>query len=422
MSRKSLRHDLRRPIHDSHWTHSHEAREVTGIRWNARMAGVRPFATGDIPAVAQLFSRVYPHTRWNSQGECEAYFHQVFFANPWADARLPSWVAMEGARAVGFIGVMPRPMQLRGRPLQAAVVTQLMVEQNKRHGVTAAQLLRKALAGPQELTISDGANESSRRMWEALGGLTSTLYSLQWRRLLRPMQSTLQRARSLHGRAAALLATPVAVLADVYAAYYRALRRPSRLLAQPLDAAGLLDGLGSLERHYALGPRYEPASLEWLLAEARAKRRHGGLQAQLLREPGGAIAGWYLYYLNGGTSKVLQICARESAEHAVLDHLFQDAWRRGTAAIEGRMEPRLARFLGERHCLFHSTSAYALIHARDAEVLNTLARGDAFFSRLEGEWWMRFVGEPHPQGIDSQKFSSDISLKMMRPGQQPALP
>ena len=143
--------------------------------------------------------------------------------------QLPSWVATEGARAVGFIGVMPRPMRLRGRALQAAVVTQLMVEPEKRFGMVAAQLLRKALAGPQTLTISDGANESSRRMWEALGGLTSTLYSLQWRRLLRPAQSTLQRASSPHGRAAALLATPVAVLADAYAAHYRALHRPSGL-------------------------------------------------------------------------------------------------------------------------------------------------------------------------------------------------
>jgi hypothetical protein len=42
------------------------------------MAGVRPLATGDIPAVAQLFSRVDPGKRWTS--------------------------AAQGARAVGFIG------------------------------------------------------------------------------------------------------------------------------------------------------------------------------------------------------------------------------------------------------------------------------------------------------------------------------
>jgi len=385
------------------------------------MAGVRPFATGDIPAVAQLFSRVYPHTHWNSPAECEAYFHQMFFANPWADQRLPSWVAMEGARAVGFIGVIPRPMRLRQRPVQAAVVTQLMVEQEKRHGMVAAQLLRKALGGPQQLTISDGANESSRKMWEALGGLTSTLYSLQWRRLLRPAQSALQRASSLHGRAAALLATPVAVLADAYAAHYRALRRPSRLIEQPLEAAALLQGLDRATQRVALSPRYDPASLDWLLGQARAKRRHGELHACLLREPGGAIAGWFLYYANAATSKVLQLHAHEDAEHAVLDHLFQHAWRRGATVIEGRMEPRLARVLGQRHCLFQSTSAFALIQSRDAEVLAAMAHGDAFFSRLEGEWWMRFNGEPRDKAA-STTSPTHLPLKVMRPGQQPALP
>lgn len=384
------------------------------------MAGIRPLATGDIPAVAQLFSRVYPQSRWVSHGECEAYFHQMFFANPWVDAAFPSWVAMDGARAVGFIGVMPRPMRLRGKALQAAVVTQLMVEQGKPNGMVAAQLLRKALAGQQALTISDGANETSRKMWEALGGLTSTLYSLQWRRLLRPAQSALQRASSTHGRAAALLATPVAVLADAYTAHYRALRRPSGLIEEPLVASALLDGLERAARRVALSPSYTPASLEWLLEQARAKRRHGELQARVLREPGGAVAGWFLYYLNDTMSKVLQIHANDGAEQAVLDHLFQHAWRRGAAAIEGRMEPRLARMLGQRHCLFHSTSAFALIHSRDAEILATLARGDAFFSRLEGEWWMRFLGEPRGEfsGIstpEKQRFAA------LRAG-QPVLP
>ena len=384
------------------------------------MAGVRAFAPADIPAVVQLFSRVYPDTRWNSQGECEAYFQHIFFANPWTDAALPAWVAMDGTRAAGFIGVMPRPMRLRGRTLRAAVVTQLMVEPDKRHGMVAAQLLRKALAGPQDLTISDGANETSRKMWEALGGLTSTLYSLQWRRVLRPLQSTLQRIRSPHGRAAALLATPVAFLADAYAAYHRSLRRPSALREEPLQTATLLDGLASLERRFALSPQYDLDALEWLLREARAKRRHGELQSRALRDGSGAIAGWYLYYVNGGTSKVLQLHAQEGSEREVLDHLFQDAWRRGSTAIEGRMEPRLARFLGERHCLFHSTSMYALIQARAPETLAALARGDAFFSRLEGEWWMRF-SEPG----DRRRAVAEIPpvpLKVMRPSQQAIVP
>jgi hypothetical protein len=312
-------------------------------------------------------------------------------------------------------------MRMHGRPLQAAVVTQLMVEQDKRYGVAAAQLLRKALAGPQELTISDGANDASRKMWEALGGLTSTLYSLQWRRLLRPARSALQRASSPHGRAAALLATPVAVLADAYAAHYRALRRPSRLIEEPLDAAALIDGLERAARRVALSPRYGRASLTWRLEQGRAQRRHGALPARVLRDQGG-VAGWFLYYLNGTMSRVLQVHATEGAERAVLDHLFQHAWRLGAAAIEGRMEPRLASMLGQRHCLFLSTMAFTLIHSRDAGLLGALARGDAFFSRLEGEWWMRFVGEPQAAAAGDAVPGQRAAFNPMRPGQQPIAP
>jgi hypothetical protein len=386
------------------------------------MAGIRPLAAGDIPAVAALFSRVYPGARWASQAECETYFQQMFFANPWADPRLPSWVATEGPRAVGFIGVVPRPMRLRGQAVQAAVVTQLMVEQDGRHGVAAAQLLRKALAGPQALTVSDGANDTSRRMWEALGGQTSTLYSLQWRRLLRPAQSTLQRASSPHGRAAAFFATPMAVLADVCNAYYRSLPRTSDLIEEPLDAGTLLQSLGQAARRVALSPDYDLASLDWLLAEARAKRRHGELQACRLRLPGGAIAGWFLYYLNGGTSKVLQLHAREDAERPVIDHLFSHAWRGGASAIEGRMEPRLAHALGRRRCLFHTSSVYTLVHSRDGALLGAFAHGDAFFSRLEGEWWMRFVGEPRERVASAPAPMGGVSFKVLRARQQPALP
>jgi hypothetical protein len=34
-----------------------------------------------------------------------------------------------------------------------------------------------------------------------------------------------------------------------------------------------------------------------------------------------------------------------------------------------------------------------LIHSRDPAKLHALVEGDAFFTRLEGEWWMRFSGD-----------------------------
>lgn len=359
----------------------------------AAMAAVRPLEERDIPEVARLFGRVHPQEPAASTVQREAYLRRIFFGNPWADPAIPSWVAQDGAQLAGFIGVMPRPMLYKGRPVRAAVVSQLMVDRDKRHRLAAAQLLRKALAGPQELTISDGASESSRKMWEALGGATSALYSLQWRRPLRPAQCALQLASTRRGWGALRLAAPLASLVDAYAARRMLARASTGLIEEPLDAACLLAALAGAASRVALSPKYDLGALDWLLGEARAKRRHGELQGRMLRDGAGRIAGWFLYYLNGGTSKVLQLGARPGSEQAVLEQLFHHAWRNGAAALEGRMDPRLAPFLSRKHCFFVG-GPFALIHAREPKLIASLDRGDALFSRLEGEWWMRFLGEP----------------------------
>jgi hypothetical protein len=57
------------------------------------------------------------------------------------------------------------------------------------------------------------------------------------------------------------------------------------------------------------------------------------------------------------------------------------------------MDPQLAATVQGKHCIMQSRGISTLLHARDAALLVPLLRGDAFFSRLEGEWWMRFSGE-----------------------------
>ncbi|HYG56049.1 MAG TPA: GNAT family N-acetyltransferase [Burkholderiales bacterium] len=359
---------------------------------------IRPFEPSDSPAVASLFPRAFPTSTWESPAALAAYMEEMFLGNPWLDRELPSWVCLDGERLVGFIGVMRRDMLFGSRPVRVALLTQLMIEPEKRLGVAAAQLVRKALAGPQDLTISDGATDTARRMWERLGGSTSTLYTLQWRKLLRPVQYGLGLVLERAGRTAAALAgplgAPVAALADRYAARQMKLHDIDRFEDEALTPALLLEAARLVTARSRLRPDYDARSLDWLLAQARRKRRYGELQGRLLRERNGSIAGWYLYYLNRGTSKVLQMGAREGAERGVLEHLFHHAWRGGATVVEGRMEPRFSDALGRLRCLFLSPGMYTLFHARDPELLSTLARGEAFFSRLDGEWWMRFHGEP----------------------------
>jgi len=119
----------------------------------------------------------------------------------------------------------------------------------------------------------------------------------------------------------------------------------------------------------------------------------GSLQGALARAADGRIAGWFLYYLNGALSQVLQLGARRGAMGEILEQLAAHARGRGARALEGRMEPELTSALRGKRCPMQNRAIWTLLQARDQGLLVPFLRGGAFFSRLDGEWWMRFSGE-----------------------------
>jgi hypothetical protein len=362
------------------------------------MAQIRIFAEDDVPAVAALFERVYPDQRWPSRAACEAYFREILFGNPWRDPELPSWVAEEDGRIAGFAGVVPRPMLFRGRAIRAAVGCQFMVDPNRRHGLTAMQLARAALSGSQDLFIADGANDLSRQMWTALGGTAPLLYNLHWTRPLRPARfalSLLEERRTLPPLLT-LPARPLGALADALAARLlpdRLNREEVDLAEDTLDVPAMLSHLPDVADGNALQPQYDAHALAWLLEQTARKARHGKLRARAVLEGGRRLIGWYLYYVRaGGVSEVVQVAACNGSFGRVLQRLFVDAWRHGAAAVRGRLDPRHVQELSDRHCWFRREGTWTLVHSRHADLAAAIHQGNAFLSRLEGEWWLRFQG------------------------------
>jgi hypothetical protein len=362
------------------------------------MAKLRTFTEDDIPAAAALFARVYPESGWVSRPACEAYFREVFFNNPWRDPELPSWVAENERRIVGFYGVMPRPMLLRERPIRVAVTCQFMVDPDHRHGLVALQLAQACLSGPQDLTLADGASEQTRRGWLAVGGAAPPIYGLHWTRPLRPAQFALSlvEERTVIPRSAALAARPLGVAADVITSQLRPnrfYRESHGLVEHALDQATMLRHLPKILRIYALRPVYDARTLAWLLAQTVRKTCHGRLHARAVRD-GERLIGWYLYYLGArGVSEVIQIAALANEFDRVLRRLLADAWRNGATAVHGRLDPRFVQELSNRHCWLRSDGTWTLVHSRHHDVMAAILEGDAFLSRLEGEWWLRFLGE-----------------------------
>jgi len=359
---------------------------------------VRPFARDDIPRVMDLHRRVFPTRQpWSGARAqaYEAYFSEMFFGNAWCGEVCPSlvWEDSDGALA-GFLGVTTRTMSMNGRTLRVAVSSQFMVDERRRSTLAAVELVKTLLSGPQDLSMADEATEPARRLWESLGGTTALLPSLSWVRVLRPTRLALSRVTARRGLARAVL--PLCGLADGLAAGMSAspLRlTPSSLRAEELDAPTLLECIAAAARHHAVRPEYDERSLKWLLDALANKRDCGEFQKVALRDAAGRLVGWYLaYFVADGTGEVLQVGARGAALDTVLGDLFHRAWRANVVALCGRLEPGALRQFSAQGCFFHHRGQWLVVHSRMPAIVEAIHRGDAFLTRLEGEWCLRFEG------------------------------
>jgi len=358
---------------------------------------IRQFTEKDVPAVVELFEQVYPQHRWLCRTGCEGYYREIFFGNPWRHLDLPSWVAEQGGDIAGFAGVLPRHMMFGARPLRVAVGCQFMVHPSARRSLIALQLVKTVLSGSQDLYVTDGSNEQARRMWLGIGGTVPILQNLDWTRLLRPARYALALLdRSTRRRPLLLAARAPCALADALAARLhpnRFDRADDALSDQPLTADAMLAHMPEVvDRNCPLRSLYDRSSLAWLLQQAAAKARHGQLRSRAVFD-GEKLLGWFIYYARRGVvNEVLQLTACDDAFDRVLRRLLTDAWRQGATALRGRLDPPHVQQFSDRHCWLRREGAWTLIHSRHADIVAAIEGGAAGLSRLDGEWWLRFIG------------------------------
>src|ERR1041385_8015836 len=148
------------------------------------MKGIRPFCYDDVPHAARLYSKVFGKNHRptpGSQQDYEAHLEHIFLKHPWPHDSIRSLVHEdENRRITGFLGVLPRPLWLQGRRLQGAVSSCFLMDPERRDPTVAVKLLRTFFNGPQDLSITDEANEISRKLWEGLGGKTCFAQSTRW--------------------------------------------------------------------------------------------------------------------------------------------------------------------------------------------------------------------------------------------------
>jgi hypothetical protein len=355
---------------------------------------IRAFEANDIPQVASLHQRAFGIASSPDLRDRYNRYLTEKFLQPVRAGALPSLVFESDGEVSGFIAVGTRPFVAAGKPIRAALSSQFVVDPNARSKLVAVSLLRAFLAGPQDLSFTDEANETSRRLWERLGGSTACLYSTHWVAPLRPTNLLVSKICFRHPYFASAV-TPAVALLDRLAWWISGqlnLAAGTDLDLDELDAASLARALShDLTDEVRLRPVYDSDSLNKQLADANDPAAGGSLQRALLRSKDERVAGWFVYYVNQkGFAEVLQVGYRHSYQAEVVRHLFVHARRRGAVALSGRLEPHLAKALAGRQCFLFRREHAMLVHSRNPHIANTIHLGHAFISRLEGEWCLRF--------------------------------
>jgi hypothetical protein len=347
----------------------------------------------DVPDAASLFERLSRSGSPVPPAPLVSFLERHCFDAPWVDPELPSLVAQgRDGRMVGFVASHPRRMRLDGRPLRIACSGPMVADPD--HPGTGVLLTRAYRAGPQDITLTDGASDSMHQIWTTLRGWARPAASFQWQRTLRPGGALAMFMRDL-GRPLPRPATRALAAADGpvrrVPAVGRRLRAPGagELTAEPLTVEALLEQMAGAGRRWRLYPDYDEPYLRWLFAELdTVVPVRGRVVRHLVRNAAGRVLGWYVYFLStAGTSQVQQVAATGSDAGPVLDHLIAHADAHGASAVAGRLEPSLVAAVRRRRCTIRQTT-WSLVHAEDSRVLGLLDSPEALLSRLDGEWWM----------------------------------
>jgi hypothetical protein len=354
------------------------------------VSAIRPLQKNDLPEVAALFELVMRSGSDTPPPQLADYFER-FLDHPWADPEIPSLVYVdEVGKIVGFIGSHVRRLRCDGQRIRVGWSGQFMSHPDVRNRAVGALLLRRYVAGPQDMSMTSALGDMTR-MWKALGGQVAVLGSIRWIRIF-DLSSTAGYALERLGKAgwkpvARPLLSAVQALTDRLPVASLRVPEPTTR-AEDLSAEALLEHLASVSTKLRMYPDYDAKFLNWLFREMTEVKSRGNLVKRLVRHANGRVLGWYVAYLRpGGISQVMQVGARERDVEAVLDYLFHDAQRSGTALLFGQLEPRLFEPLTRRRCLLHPGGNF-LVHSRNPQMLDAVLTGQVMISRMEGEGWM----------------------------------
>ena len=362
------------------------------------MSTVRPCERGDLPGVAELYTKAFDKSSMAGSTGLPNYLGELHLGNPWYDAQNPSLVAESpDHRIVGFIGSLPMPLRLGGRPIRSVVGGNFMVDRDHKDPMVAARLLKSFLGGPHDLALTDTASPVAVKMWQGFGGELARYQSMRWVLPLMPLSLGVWfAARSKMARRLASAVAPAFNAVDGLAERRRRTSRgrASTTTVRPVDSSFVYSFVTDVDDHRRVQFAGTADEFAWLAGMAGRKTQFGPLRTIAVHGTQSMLMGVVMYYPNRRGLGQVALAAASAGNHPrVLSALRDDAIEQGSGGLMGQADSQFAMALSTSPSVYVFRNDFVMLHASDASLIAPLLTGDVSLGRLSGEWWTRTQGD-----------------------------
>lgn len=360
-----------------------------------RKGRVRPMERSDIPAVGRLFNCIFRNEKREGSPELHGYLDAAFFSSP---LYAPEYGSILHENAEGEIdsAVLSIPMQfwVGERKLVARLLCAFMAN-GKSGAMGAAHLARVLRAKRQDFTFSDNASPVSADHWEAGGGHTLPIQSLEWRRAFRPFASALERLFAAVPAAKRLPLRPLARPLDWLARRLVHSFKPAAETGYRIEPASFEEFRRQAEnllRRFSVRPVWSAEEFSWLIGLAGKNAACGSLNCRRIVNKEGETIGLMLYFGQPNRiARILNVICQEGSERDVIDQMLAFLDAEGYCEARGMAQPFFMRAMMRQRQLTFKHSGYFCFASRHPEIVEAALHDDIYIGGLASERWSNLV-------------------------------
>lgn len=365
-------------------------------RYTLKKESPRPISLltiDDIDAVVSLSQKYFPRSQESSIHELKKRTTELYFKNGKLLPNVSPLVSRSAdGRINGFLGVITKPFRFQNRIITMANCHHLMATEEARKQLMPLRLLQRFLAGPQDISFSDGSSESTRQLWKRLGGEAVSGESIYYKVPLRPASFAANHFLKQYQNRLCDSIRFLAYGTDSIAGRMRIprfYREKTHTHFIPLSTEVMDVMMEEMEPNYLLFPQYDTSDIERLFQLLNGETRYGTLHKAALFDPNDQPIGWFIYYAQKrGVCEVIQAVSVPGKETELFNSLAWHAFSMGGVELSGRLMSSQLQTLFTTEAISLPARMWTLMKSDDVELKHAIQSGKAFMTRLEGDLWV----------------------------------